>query len=206
MDNLPGVINRLKVNWAALTPSVVRMMQPSQVPALKSLVLVGEAMSPTDLATWADKVTLGNGYGPTECACVATSNTMTLSTKPNNLGKAVTARGWIVHRDDHHTLAPVGAIGELLLEGGAVGVGYLNNPEKTADVFIDNVRWSTGMFGKSSSLRIYKTGDLVKYNEDGTMLVSIVTILQTIQLKIAVSWSQGLTGQSSRTAARTFRG
>ncbi|KAF1943906.1 acetyl-CoA synthetase-like protein [Clathrospora elynae] len=171
-NDLVGVINKFNVNWAVLTPSVVRTMQPSQVPRLKTLVLIGEAMSQQDLTTWAEEVTLGNGYGPTECAAVATSNIMTLHTKPNNLGKAVTARGWVVSRDDHHAILPVGAIGELLLEGGAVGVGYLNNPGKTAETFIGDVKWSTGLLydGASFPLRIYKTGDLVKYNEDGTML------------------------------------
>jgi non-ribosomal peptide synthetase component F len=62
-NDLPGVINRFNVNWATLTPSVVRTMQPSQVPQLKALVLVGEAMSQQDLLTWADRVMLGNGYG-----------------------------------------------------------------------------------------------------------------------------------------------
>lgn len=171
-DDLAGVINKFNVNWATLTPSVVRTMQPAQVPNLKILVLVGEAMSQQDLNTWADKVTLGNGYGPTECAAIATSNVMTSSTRPNNLGKAVTSRGWIVNRENHHALAPVGAIGELLLEGGAVGSGYLNSAEKTAQVFIKDVKWSDGFLPGTDALRMYKTGDLVKYNEDGTMLVS----------------------------------
>ncbi|KAF2846109.1 nonribosomal peptide synthase-like protein [Plenodomus tracheiphilus IPT5] len=171
-NDLVGVINKFNVNWATLTPSVVRMMQPSQVPDLKTLVLVGEAMSQHDLATWSHKVRLGNGYGPTECAAISTSNIMTTETRPNNLGKAVTSRGWIVSRDDHNELAPVGAIGELLLEGGAVGAGYLNNPERTSQSFISDTRWSAGILNKIDSLplRIYKTGDLVKYNGDGTML------------------------------------
>jgi amino acid adenylation domain-containing protein len=173
-NDLVGVINKLNVNWAALTPSIVRTMQPDQAPQLKTLVLVGEAMSQQDLVTWADKVTLGNGYGPTECAAVATSNLMTPQTKPNNLGKAVTVRGWIVSRNDHDALVPIGAVGELLLEGGAVGAGYLNNAEKTAQNFIVDVKWSSKVLHDDASapLRIYKTGDLVKYNEDGTMLVS----------------------------------
>ncbi|KAE8835987.1 hypothetical protein HRS9139_04085 [Pyrenophora teres f. teres] len=73
-NDLVGVINKFNINWAALTPSVVRMMFPSQVPRLETLFLVGEAMSQQDLSTWADKVTLGNGYGPTDAlASVATS-------------------------------------------------------------------------------------------------------------------------------------
>jgi amino acid adenylation domain-containing protein len=173
-NDLPGVINKMNVNWATLTPSVVRTMQPSQVPQLKTLVLIGEAMSQQDLFTWADKLTLGNGYGPTECSAIATVNIMTPNTKPNNLGKAVTARGWIVSKDNHQVLAPLGAVGELLLEGGGVGAGYLNNPKKTAEVFIGDLKWK--MKGATQddmvSRRFYKTGDLVKYNEDGTMMVS----------------------------------
>lgn len=174
-NDLPGVINKFNINWATLTPSVVRTMQPSQVPGLKALVLVGEAMSQQDLLTWADRVMLGNGYGPTECSAIATVNIMTPTTKPFNLGKAVTARGWIVSKDNHDVLAPLGAVGELLLEGGGVGAGYLNNPEKTAQAFISGVKWTLGegTQDESSEKHFYKTGDLVKYNEDGTMMVSI---------------------------------
>jgi amino acid adenylation domain-containing protein len=171
-NDLAGVINSFKVNWATLTPSVVRTMQPAQVPQLKTLILVGEAMSQQDLLTWADRVTLGNGYGPTECSAIATVNIMTSTTKPNNLGKAVTARGWVVSKDNHNILAPLGAVGELLLEGGGVGAGYLNNPEKTAQAFIDGVKWTLGADAQdqNKTRRFYKTGDLVKYNEDGTMI------------------------------------
>jgi amino acid adenylation domain-containing protein len=168
-NDLAGVINKFNVNWVTLTPSVVRTMQPSQVPNLKTLVLVGEAMSQQDLLAWADRVTLGNGYGPTECSAISTSNVMTMRTRPNNLGKAVTSRGWVVARNNHDVLVPVGAVGELLLEGPAVGAGYLNDPKKTAQAFIRNIKWTLGKVDVATA-RFYKTGDLVRYNEDGTML------------------------------------
>jgi amino acid adenylation domain-containing protein/non-ribosomal peptide synthase protein (TIGR01720 family) len=168
-NDLVGVINKFNVNYALLTPSVVRMMQPSEVPNLKTLVLVGEAMSQQDLLTWADRLTLGNGYGPTECSAVSTFNHMTSHSKPNNLGKAITSHGWIVSRNNHHNLVPVGAVGELLLGGPAVGAGYLNDPDKTAQAFVNNIKWVPDV-ATINSARFYKTGDLVKYNEDGTML------------------------------------
>lgn len=170
-NDLAGVINRMRVNLACLTPSVVRMIQPAQVPGVQTLLLVGEAMSQQDLLTWADRVTLCNGYGPTECSAIATVNVMSANTKPNNLGKVVTARGWVVHRDDINKLVPVGAVGELILEGGGVGSGYLNNPDKTADAYVDHVNWTLGEDLKVGIVRkFYKTGDLVRYNEDGTLL------------------------------------
>lgn len=170
-NDLAGVINKMRVNLAALTPSVVRTIQPSQVPTVKTLLLVGEAMSQQDLLTWSDRVILYNAYGPTECSVVATLNIMSATTKPNNLGKVVTARGWVVSRDDINQLVPLGAVGELILEGGGVGAGYLNNPEKTAEAFVDDVNWTMGDDLKIGvSRKFYKTGDLVRYNEDGTML------------------------------------
>ncbi|KAL5437004.1 hypothetical protein PMIN07_006815 [Paraphaeosphaeria minitans] len=170
-NDLAGVINKFRVNLACLTPSVVRMIQPSQVPSLKTLLLVGEAMSQQDLLTWADRVILCNGYGPTECSAIATVNVMSATTKPNNLGKVVTARGWVVSRNDINQLVPVGAVGELVLEGGGVGSGYLNNPAKTADAYVEEVNWTMGEdLNVGASRRFYKTGDLVKYNEDGTLL------------------------------------
>lgn len=176
-NDLVGVINKFNVNWLALTPSVIRMIEPSQVPEIRTLVLVGEAMSQQDLTTWVDRVFLGNGYGPTECAVVATFNKMEPETKPNNLGKVITAQGWIVERNNHDALVPVGAIGELLLEGGGVGAGYLNNPEKTTQAFIRSTKWAKDVGLRRNELRMYKTGDLVKYNEDGTMLVSTTSNL-----------------------------
>jgi amino acid adenylation domain-containing protein/non-ribosomal peptide synthase protein (TIGR01720 family) len=180
-NDLPGVINKFQVNWATLTPSVVRTMQPSQVPQLKALVLIGEAMSQQDLLTWADRVMLGNGYGPTECSAIATVNIMTPTTKPFNLGKAVTARGWIVSKDNHDILAPIGAVGELLLEGGGVGSGYLNNAEKTAQAFIPKVKWTLGSNANDKGpRRFYKTGDLVRYNDDGTMMVRVFSTAEDV--------------------------
>ena len=173
-NDLVGIINNFNVNWVCLTPSVVRTIQPSQIPQVKTLVLVGEAMSQQDLITWADRVTLVNGYGPTECSAIATVNIMTPSTSPSNLGRVVTARGWVVSKDNHHVLAPLGAIGELILEGGGVGAGYLKNPEKTAQAYITSVKWTLGESHDNAnaapSRRFYKTGDLVKYLEDGTLL------------------------------------
>lgn len=168
-NDLAGVINKFNVNWAVLTPSVVRMLQPSEVPNLNTLALAGEAMSLQDMLTWADRVKLINGYGPTECSVISTFQHMTLAMKPNNLGRAMTSRGWVVTRNNHNVLAPVGAVGEMLLEGPAVGAGYLHDPEKTALAFVSNVTWAPEILRAKSAI-FYKTGDLVKYNEDGTML------------------------------------
>ncbi|KAG7151280.1 Nonribosomal peptide synthase 1 like protein [Verticillium longisporum] len=58
---------------------------------------------------------------------------------------------------------PVGAVGELLIEGPVVGLGYLNDPTKTAEVFIKDPTWLLAGGGGAPGRHglLYKTGDLV---------------------------------------------
>lgn len=63
-------------------------------------------------------------------------------------------------------------MGELLIEGPIVGRGYLNEPEKTAAVFIAPPQWLSSIRGDQYHSRLYKTGDLVQYDPsmDGSLL------------------------------------
>lgn len=108
------VINDFHINWIFLTPSVVKFMEPAEVPTLETLVLGGEAMTRQNIDIWANKVRLINGYGPTECAISAAANNhITLETDPANIGKAVGGICWIVDAENHDKLAPVGTVGEV---------------------------------------------------------------------------------------------
>lgn len=62
----------------------------------------------------------------------------------------------------------IGATGELLLEGPSVGRGYLDNPKATCRAFIEQPGWLRAVRNGKPS-RVYKTGDLVRYNEDGSL-------------------------------------
>jgi acyl-CoA synthetase (AMP-forming)/AMP-acid ligase II/aryl carrier-like protein len=77
---------------------------------------------------------------------------------------------WIVDPNDHEILLPVGAVGELLVEGPIVGQGYLDDPEKTAAAFIEDPAWLTKGHKNYAGRRgrLYKTGDLGKYDPDGS--------------------------------------
>ena len=87
------------------------------------------------------------------------------------IGKGAGLVTWVVDPENHDDLLPLGCIGELLLEGPLVGRGYLNDPEKTAAAFIEDPAWllqgAPGQPGRHG--RLYKTGDLVRYNEDGSL-------------------------------------
>ncbi|KAG5205924.1 hypothetical protein GTR04_6758 [Trichophyton interdigitale] len=88
------------------------------------------------------------------------------------LGQGVGLCTWVVEPDDADTLAPLHAPGELWLEGPLVGEGYLNDPIRTAVSFIEDPVWLVqGVPGRHPGRRgrVYRTGDLVKYQEDGSI-------------------------------------
>jgi acyl-CoA synthetase (AMP-forming)/AMP-acid ligase II len=49
---------------------------------------------------------------------------------------AIAGATWVADPGNPNHLVPIGAVGELLLQGPLVGRGYLNNPEQTAAAFI----------------------------------------------------------------------
>ncbi|TAQ85918.1 hypothetical protein B7494_g5755 [Chlorociboria aeruginascens] len=173
LNNITSIINDMGVTWTLLTPSFIQLIQPSMIPGLQTLVLGGEAMGQNHIATWAEKLELINAYGPSECSVVATANSrVTLSTEPTNMGRAVGGRSWVVDPRNHDRLTPIGAVGELLIDGPILARGYLCNDIKTAEVFVENPRWVANEPNQKGNQkrRMYKTGDLVKYNPDGTIL------------------------------------
>lgn len=165
--NVAEAMTRMNVDWAVLTPSFVNTVDPTTVPTLKTLCLAGEAMTASHVAAWTPHVQLVNGYGPSECCVCTSSNRNVLpGTTPNDIGTAVGCGCWVVDRDNHNKLAPIGAVGELLIEGHTLARHYLNTKEKTEAAFISQPDWLP--FNRCP--RLYKTGDLVKYVPDGSLL------------------------------------
>lgn len=187
VQGIASIITGMDVTWAFLTPSLVKLIGPQDIPNLKTLVLGGEALSRLDVETWADHLQLINGYGkkpqlferkygnsnlkigPSECSVAAVGNPgLTSTTDPANIGRAVGGICWIVDAQDYNRLVPIGAAGELLIEGPILARGYLNNPEKTTEVFIDRPAWGPKNHS-GQPRRLYKTGDLARYNSDGSI-------------------------------------
>lgn len=166
IGDLATVINDMEVNWSLFTPSVIALLNPNDIPSLKTLVLGGEAMTKDNVRVWSPNTRLINAYGPTETCVLCVARDVGLNSKEQTIGKAVSSVSWIVDPNDHNQLMPVGCVGELLIEGHLLARGYLGDSEKTAASFITDPTWA-----KTSGVtrRMYKTGDLVCYNPDGTL-------------------------------------
>ena len=107
---------------------------------------------------------LHNAYGPTETTILETCYQVDRKMKNIPIGKAVdNMRLYIVDPQGHRL--PVGAAGELWASGPQVSRGYLNRPEKTAEVYISNPFVTNDDSPKYS--RIYRTGDIVRYLPSG---------------------------------------
>jgi aryl carrier-like protein len=170
MDNLAGAMNRMNVTWACLTSTVANLITPAEVPGLKTLVLSGEAPTQTNLNTWGGKVHLINAYGPSECSIWCSyMDGLQIGTSPTNIGRGLGSRLWIAEDGNDQRLAPLGCVGELLIEGPIMARGYLDAPEKTAAVFIESPKWLQRFGPMLYGSRMYKTGDSARYNTDGTI-------------------------------------
>jgi fusarinine C synthase len=174
MNDLSGAIRDSKANMAHMTPSVARVLDADIIPSLEVIGLGGEAVSAGDAATWGKTTSVVIAYGPSECTVGCTINNKV--NKSPNIGKGVGGLTWIVDPNNHDRLMPIGAVGELLIEGPVVGIGYLNEPEKTAQAFIEDPKWLISGGGSCSGRhgRLYKTGDLVKYDANGSGSIAFV--------------------------------
>ncbi|MBQ1486913.1 MAG: non-ribosomal peptide synthetase, partial [Muribaculaceae bacterium] len=102
-----------------------------------------------------------NIYGPTETTVFITYYLVDKKMKEIPIGKAPkNMRLYIVDPQGHRL--PVGAAGELWAAGPQVSRGYLNRPEKTAEVYISNPFTTEEKFA-----RVYRTGDIVRYLPSG---------------------------------------
>jgi amino acid adenylation domain-containing protein len=133
-------------------------------PSLKHINLAGEPLT----AALVDRLYAETGidtvtdlYGPTETTTYSTWTTRRRN-QPATIGRPIAnTRVYLV--DDAMQLVPLGMAGELLIAGEGVARGYLHRPEITAERFI-----SLKHLGEPS--RAYRTGDLCRYNADGTLV------------------------------------
>jgi amino acid adenylation domain-containing protein len=102
-----------------------------------------------------------NLYGPTESTVFITYYHVDKKMKEIPIGKAPkNVRLYIVDPQGHRL--PVGAAGELWVAGPQVSRGYLNRPDKTAEVYINNPFTTEEKYA-----RVYRTGDIVRYLPSG---------------------------------------
>ena len=136
--------------------------------SIKYLMVGGDVVSPHAVQRTyraINGIRIINGYGPTEntvfAACYTIPKNQSLQ-QAIPIGKPVSGSDlYVLNRVG--ALAAVGELGELHIAGDGLSRGYMNNPELTSEKFVN-----LSIDGKTSR-RLYKTGDLVRWNYDGQL-------------------------------------
>ncbi|WP_086956409.1 non-ribosomal peptide synthetase, partial [Xenorhabdus innexi] len=154
------------VTHACLTPALLRDgADLPQITIKPTLILGGEAPSPTLIQTLCDRATVFNAYGPTEITVCATAWRCPSDYQGGfiPIGRP-TANTRIYLLDNNKQPVPLGAVGELYIGGDGVTRGYLNRPDLTAERFLIDP------FSPTPNARMYQTGDLARYLPDGNLV------------------------------------
>ena len=163
MPGLP-LMERLRdhaITHITLPPSALAVLPWENLPLLQTIIVAGEACSPELVKKWSQGRNFFNGYGPTEGSVCATIAKYTSFNEKITIGRPIpNVQVYIL--DPHLQPVPIGVPGELHIGGAGLARGYLDRPDLTDEKFIE-----VNLFGKIE--RIYKTGDLAKWGDDGNL-------------------------------------
>ncbi|CAG8154769.1 unnamed protein product [Penicillium olsonii] len=170
MDALMDDLNNLEANIMFVTPSVAIDLEPSRIPSLKMMCIGGEPVSDAVLAKWLGNLQVVNQYGMGEVASLCAYNRNLQMGRGSVVGRPATGAIWIVNPDNSDQLMPVGAVGELLVEGPHLSQGYLDHVSGKSENFLAAPPiWMSQLHKERPNHRLYRSGDLGRFNHDGTI-------------------------------------
>ena len=139
-----------------------------QLPECIRFVVVGGEKARRELVRqWQEEINrevrLVNGYGPTEVTVVATTSEIVDATgREIKIGRPI-SNVEVYVLDQQLQPVPVGIAGELYIGGAGLARGYLGRPDETAERFVPHP------YSEHEGERLYRSGDLVRYREDGEL-------------------------------------
>lgn len=149
---------RLGVTIALFTPSYLRLLRGAVPAGLRMILTAGERPNPDDARHYARHLDYWNMHGATEvCGTICMHKVSPRGDGPLPSGRPFTNNA--VHLLDRHgNEVPDGEVGEIHVVGRGVSRGYLNQPDLSAENFVET------RFG-----RAYRTHDLGRWNADGEL-------------------------------------
>jgi amino acid adenylation domain-containing protein len=168
---LVKVMTEQKISMFCSTPSVLQVMidQPGFALSghLRRITAIGEVLPPAlqdRILSSMPGVELANVYGPTEASITVASWTCERESSRRSvpIGRPQ-SNVEIYILDAGLEPVPVGVAGEIYIGGVGVASGYLNRPALTAERFIAHP------FRPESGERVYRTGDIARFDSDGVI-------------------------------------
>ncbi|WP_272002971.1 amino acid adenylation domain-containing protein [Nannocystis radixulma] len=159
-EPLARFLGRHRVTAVVLTPTVLAALPTAELPALRTVLVAGEACPAELVQRWAPGRRFFNLYGPTEATIWSTFALCTADLeRPPTIGRPI-ANTRIHVLDADLRPVPLGAPGELCISGLGLARGYHDRPDLTADRFCAD---------PSGPGRLYRSGDLVRLRPDGAL-------------------------------------
>ena len=178
--NLIKYLNENKINTIYWVPSALCIvanlgaLKDVELPNLKKVLFAGEVMPTKQLNMWVKAIPdamFANLFGPTETTDICSyyildkelkdTDSVPIGKHCNNCNLIVVDKNGqeIKYKENEES-----ASGELLARGSFLASGYYKNEEKTKQAFIQNP------INKCFPEIVYKTGDIVKYDETGNLI------------------------------------
>lgn len=169
-------LNEKKVTvliWAVSALTTVTALKGLDygVPEHARLIMFsGEAMPAGPFDEWRTalpETEFVNLYGPSEITCNCTYYRVGRDFEKGRqipIGKPFPGRRIFLLDEHWHEITEAGQTGEICVAGESVAAGYYNDPERTQKSFVQFAA------SDGSELRMYMTGDLAKYDEDGNLI------------------------------------
>ena len=156
LDNLAEFINKNHITITYLPAFIVEKLLDYNIDSLRHMISEGDK-----LKYWKDKkYKIVNAYGPTETTVITTMEFIDRKYKNIPIGQP-SYNQKILILDENEKLLPIGTIGEIYIAGDSVARGYINNKNETEK------RFKKCPFFPDKNM--YKTGDLGRYLDDGTL-------------------------------------
>jgi acyl carrier protein len=160
--NLAQWLRDLSATIFTLTPSALAALPATELPALRTITVAGEACPADLVARWADGRRFFNLYGPTEATIWATVAKCRDGGQKPPIGHPI-ANVQVYVLDSQLQPVTSDTAGELHIGGVGLARGYLNRSGLSAARFIPDP------FSDEPGARLYKTGDWVRYWPDGEL-------------------------------------
>jgi amino acid adenylation domain-containing protein len=171
LEELGQALEQTRVTTLWLTSALFQLLVENQTQALasiKQLLTGGDILSVSHVKRVLNELPgcrLINGYGPTENTTFTCCYPMTSAADVGDsvsIGRPI-ANTEVFILDRRLNPVPIGVVGELVTGGDGLARSYFNNPELTAEKFIPNP------YSDQPGARLYKTGDVVRYQRDGNL-------------------------------------
>lgn len=159
---LIALIRRRQLTHAFLPPALLSILPLEQLEGVQ-VMTGGDVCEPYVIEQLTRQGTLHNLYGPTEATVLITARQLKPGDSNRTLGGPI-ANSRVLILDDDLQPVPDQTVGELFIVGPGVCLGYLNNPQQTAERYL-----SLSLPG-GETLRTYRSGDMAQWGEHGIEL------------------------------------